>query len=277
MAEIIGPATILAHALPTGVDGTRVAQWMMKDGTNFQAFIAQLSQAVGGLNAELVQQWGWLFSLTEDMYMEYPDGGAITDLKQITDVDKVDVVSGSTIGHMIDLFPYGGGVGGSKRYFRDARASQVRSHIATLIRQAKWRFEKKLLTRLFTNTENAIGSAGYDVPFVRGTGGNVDYTPPAFAGEVFTSSHDHFVGVDSTSLGYDEVIEYLAETLVEHGHEAPFDMVVSKVQVDAGSYHALADFVELKSNVIQVIDRGGASTGNQFFAAGPAIYHLNHV
>ena len=270
MAEILGPATILALALPTGVDGTKVAQWQLRDGITWQQFVSEYSLALGGFNEEMVSMWGWLFGLVDEPFLEYEDGGAVTEAKDITDVDKVDSISGSTLGHMLDLRVYGTGVGGTKRYFRDKRSSQVAAHLRASVRQLRWRFEKKLLTRMFTNTENAIGSAGYDVPFVRGTGGNVDFTPPAFSGEVFTSSHDHFIGVDSDTKGFDDVIEELVEHLVEHGHMAPFDVIVAKADIDAGSYHALADFVELKAAVIQMIDRGGATSGNQFFSEGQA-------
>jgi hypothetical protein len=268
MAEILGPATILAFALPTGVDGDRIAKWQLRDGTSYQQVVQQTALALSDLNTEFTQRYGNWMSITEEMMMEYENGGSVTELREITDVDKVDVISGSTIGHMIDLKVYGGGVGGTKRYFRDARAAQVRSHVATLVRQAKWRFEKKLFNRFFTNTENAIGNSGYDVPFVRGSGGNVDFTPPPYHGEVFLSSHDHFIGLDSGSKGFDDVIEECIEHLAEHGHEAPFNMIVSKTDVDAGSYHALADFVELKSNVIINIDRGGSTSGNELYANG---------
>jgi hypothetical protein len=74
------------------------------------------------------------------------------------------------------------------------------STIRTIVNRATWRFERRLLTRLFTQAETQIGSAGYNVPFVRGTGGNVDYTPPAFSGKAFDTSHNHFLFVDSARI-----------------------------------------------------------------------------
>lgn len=270
MAEILGVQTILAHALPTGVDGARVAQWQLQDGITWQQFVTDYATALAGLNQELGAQWGWLFGLTEDVMLEYENGSSVTPARDVTDVDDYEASAGRTLGHMIDLRVYGDAVGGTKRYFRDLRSSQLSAHLRPSVRKLRWRFEQKLLNRMFTNTENAIGSAGYDVPFVRGTGGTVDFTPPAYGGEAFTSSHDHFLGIASGSKGFDAAIEETIETLVEHGHMAPFDMIVSKADVDGGSYHALTKFVELKSNVIQVIDRAGATSGAQFFADGQA-------
>lgn len=267
MAEVLGADTILALALPTGVDGDRIAQWAMRDGTTYQQVISSLSLALAGLNSELAQMHGFWMSLTEEPNFEYPDGGSVTDLPEITDVDDPDAISGTTLGHMIDLRVYGAAIGGSKRYFRDARMPRLRSSVKTLVLQAKHRFDKKLFTRFFSNTENAVGS-GYDVPFVRGTGGNVDYTPIAMGGEAFSSSHDHFIGLDSGSKGFDDVVEESIEHLAEHGHEGPYDMWVSKTDVDAGSYHSLADFIEFTAPVATRIDRGGSTTGNDFFAQG---------
>lgn len=268
MAQLLGADTILALALPTGVDADRIAKWTMQDGTTYQQFVQMLSLGLADLNQEFGNKWGYLFSITESPFMEYPDGSTTTALQMITDVDNVDAIHGTTIGHMIDLEVYGGAIGGSKRFFRDARMARIRSNVRTLVDRAKWRFELNLFTRLFTNTENAVGS-GYDVPFVRGTGGNVDFTPPAFSGETFATSHDHFLGVDSDTKGYDDVLEELVETLVEHGHDAPFDVIVSKTDIDAGSYQALAKWADLVDiPQLSMIDKGGLTTGNHFFANG---------
>lgn len=263
MAEVLGPMQIVQRALPTGVDGTKMAEWRMRDGTTFRDFVNRTALAIGDFNAELARRWSSFYYLTDMDILEYPDGGSVTALQLITDVDRVDMVHGQTIGHMLDLKPYGGAVGGSWRYFRDSREAQIVSTIRTIVRRAEWRFEQALLTRALTNTENAIGSAGYDVPWVRGTGGNVDYTPPAFGGEAFTSSHDHFV---YNNTGYGELLEAGAETLQEHGHMAPFDCLVSRA--DLASYTALPNFVKLVAPMVQIIDRGGESTSPRYFMAG---------
>lgn len=267
MAEVIGAQTILANALPTGVDGTRVARFVLRDGTTFQQTISNLAIAIGGLNTEFVNRYGYMMSVTEDVFMEYENGGAVTMAPVITDVSQIDAVGGTTIGHMIALAEYGRGIGGSGKYFRDLRASKLNADVAAIIRSIKWRFEYELMNRLFVNTEFPVGT-GYNVPFVNGSGGNVDYTPPGMNGEVFTSTHTHYLGINTATKGYDDALEEMAEHLFEHGHEAPFTAIVSKTDVDAGVYHALADFVELKANVVTMIDRGGATSGAENFATG---------
>lgn len=268
MAEVNGPMTVVQRALPTGVDGAKIAEWRMRDGVSVQQFISLVGTAIGGLNQEFVAKYGDLISITDMDHMEYPDGGAVTELPEVTDMDDPDMVSGTTIGHMIDLKVYGGAVGGSRRYFRDARTPQVMSTLRAIINRAKWRFEKKLFNRLLTNTENAIGSAGYDVPFVAGTAGNVDFTPPAYGGQTFTTSHNHFIGYNaSTPKTFADVLNGLAATLVEHGHQAPFKALVSLADIE--TYAALTKFVQLVNlAMIQQISLGGATSGNQMFANG---------
>jgi hypothetical protein len=272
MAEVLGVQTLQNLALPTGWDATKIAQWALRDGITYGELVNTLALALADFNQDMVNDWGWLFGLTEEIGMEYEQGGSVTEMPEITDLDTPPTVHGTTIGHMIDLKAYGRGIGGTKRYFRDARSAKVNAAISTLVRQARWRFEKKLLTRWFTNTENSIGSAGYDVPFVRGTGGNVDYAPPAFDGEAFTTSHDHYLGVDSDTYGYDGVLDQLAETLQEHGHNPPFTAMVSRT--DVASYLALTNFVEVVDPVVQMVDRAGATSGNQFFAVGQRAFGL---
>lgn len=265
MAEVLGPQTLLNRALPTGWDGSKLAQWALRDGVTYGELANQLSLALGDFNQEMVNDWGWLFFLTEEMGMEYENGGTVTEMPEITDLDKPEALHGTTIGHMIDLRAYGQGIGGSKRYFRDARSAKINAAISTLVRRARWRFETKLLTRWFTDTENLIGSAGYDVPFVQG-GGNVAFAPPAYDGEAFDSSHTHYLGLDSGSKDQDEVLNEMAETLQEHGHNPPYTALVSRA--DVASYMALTAFVEVVDPVVQMVDRAGATSGNQFFATG---------
>lgn len=263
MAEILGGRTILAGALPTGVDATRLAQWQLKSGTTWAEFLARTANALGAFNAELVQRWGDLIFITEEIMMEYPNGGAITESKVITDVDVVDPRHETTIGHMIDLLVYGDALGGTRRSFRDAREAQLRADIRGVVNRLRESFEKAVLTRLFSNSETAVGSSGYNVPFVRGTGGNVDFAPPAFGGETFTTSHDHYLGVDDDTYDYDDMLNQLAETLQEHGHEPPYIAICSRA--DVSTVVALTAYTQILSQNVIVVDRGGATSGNQFF------------
>ncbi len=271
MPEVLGPQTILSKALPTGVDAATVAQVMLRDGSDFGAFLNDLALAIGDFNQGFVEKWGGLFSITDEPYLEYPDGGAVTRMNALTDVSDPDAVHSTTAGHMLDIKPYGGALGGSWRFFRDARRAQLEAMIRTIMRQAEDRLEWELLNRLFVDTEYAVGTAGYNVGLVR-TGGNVSYTPPKYAGRDFTS-HTHFYGFDSDTAPIKtlaDVLDSLADSVAEHGHEPPFTAIVARA--DFPTYRGLANYVDFVAPVIQMVDKGGATSGASFFATGqPAI------
>lgn len=271
MPEVLGPQTILSKALPTGVDAATVAQVMLRDGSDFGAFLNDLALAIGDFNQQFVDKWGGLFSITEEAYLEYPDGGAVTRMAQLTDVSDPDAVHSTTAGHMLDIKPFGGALGGSWRFFRDARRAQLEAMIRTIMRQAEDRLEWELLHRLFVDLEVAVGSGGYNVGFVR-TGGSVSYTPPKYAGRDF-SNHSHYIAFDSDAdpaATFANVLHDLSDTVAEHGHEPPFTAVVSRT--DFPTYRALSNYVDFVAPVIQMVDKGGSSSGASFFATGqPAI------
>ena len=171
---------------------------------------------------------GLAFLLTEELAMEYENGGAVTVMTELTDQDRAQPLKGTTLGHMIDLRAYGEAIGGTRRYMRDVRSAKIRAAISNIVRRGRWRFENLLINRIFSITENAIGSAGYDVPFVRGTGGSVDYAPPGWDGEAFTTSHNHYLGTDSDSKTAADALNDMAETLQEHGHVPPYTAMVSR-------------------------------------------------
>jgi hypothetical protein len=254
MAEILGAMDILNKALPTGADGTRLAQWELRANRTFGDYMQDVARAL------------WLAFITEEQLFEYMTGGSVTATPIATDLDVPDLSHAETISHMIDLFPRVETIGGTKYFFRDGREATMTAAIRSKVDRLSWAFEQTLLNRLFLPTEAAIGSSGYNVGFTYGTTGNVDFTPPAFGGEAFASSHSHYLGIDSDSYGYDDALNQMSEHLEEHGHVAPFTAIVSRA--DVASYHALPDFVEPLDNSVVIVDRGTttADTGAALFS-----------
>jgi len=263
MTEILGPSDIANLALPDGIDAGVILKWMLKEGVTFEQFLSATAQALGSFNSDMVNLWGWSFSITDQLYTEYEQGGAVTELPEITDYTVVDEVHGDTIGHMLPIRSYGGALGGTWMYFRDTRQAKIVASIRRIVLRARKRFEKKLLTRLCTDTETVIGSAGYDVPFVNGGRAQIDFIPPSYDGVDFASSHDHFVGVDSDTATRADMIEAMAAHLYEHGHLAPYRLTVSSLDVSA--FSLLANWVKVVSSSVQMIDMGGATSGPQLF------------
>lgn len=264
MAQIPGPLTTLNHALPLGLDPARLAQGRFaKDSKrNYEQMRQLLAARIDARNSEKLAMWGPLIGITTDDYFEYPTGGSIVAAANITDLDRVQPMKAETVGHMIDLQPYGVAIGGSDRYFRDAREVQVLAAIQTNLDSLDMRLEQTILTRAMTSTETLLGSSGYSVGFASASA-SLSFTPPSYGGTNFASSHTHYVGYDTGSKTMADVLDGLAVHVNEHGHQAPFNALVS--QADVALFRALASFVlPVSSSVIQ-IDRGGGTTGPAYF------------
>jgi hypothetical protein len=277
MAEILGPLTIQDKALPVGVDGARIAQWMLSDSMSYGELVNQVSLALGEANQKLFSKWSWLFNITQEIFMEYPNGGTVHPMTKLTDVDRHPIFHGTTIGHMLPIDFYGDAVGGTWRYFRNKRPAQIMAAITNVVNRGIWAFEQGLLSRIFTIEETAIGSAGYNVPFVRGTGGAVDFAPPAYDGTSFATSHNHYLGydIDTGPDTLDDLLEGMAATLAEHGHLAPFTALVSRANI--ATYQAFTNFVTIVDPTVTYIDRAGATTGSQLFVRGQRdIAHIGY-
>lgn len=268
MTEIKGVLTTLNHQLPDGLDAVRLAQWQMREGTDYLTFRNQIAAAFDGLNAEILEAWGDLVYVTNNDHFEYPNGGAVTDMADVTELDRVEPRKGSTVGHMIDLRRKADGIGGSKYYFRDTRMAVITASIRDITQRGRQTLEKAVLTRAMTSSENLLGTSGYDVGFASASG-SVTYTPPAYGGSTFTSSHTHYVGFASASKGFNDMLDELAEHLHEHGHGEPFIAYVAASDVKA-NYATLKGFSKPISDRIVVVDRGNetATAGNAFFERG---------
>lgn len=267
MVEIAGVSTLAQTALPTGVDGDRIARFMLQDGQSFGDTLALLSQSIAGLNQSLIAKYGFMMYPTDETFFEYEQGGSVTRAPIVTDLSNIEIVGGDTIGHMIAINEHGSAVGGSYKYFSRARSSKLISDVRKVTRRIEWAIEYDLINRLFVNTEYAVGSAGYNVGFVNGTAGNVDYTPPAMHGEVFANTHSHYIGIDSDTKGFDDAIEEIVEHLAEHGHTAPYELIVSRADYNTGTYAALSGYSELKPETMMV-DGAGLTGINRFYMNG---------
>lgn len=262
MADYTGVLTTLSHALPTGIDPTRLAQWRMRNGRSYEAVRSDIAAALDGVNSDILSAWGGLVYVTTEDYVEYQDGGGTGDMIDVTDLDRVEPKRGETKGHMIDLREKGDAIGGTEKFFRDARESVITASVAGMVQRGRNTLEKDILNRAMTNTVNAVGSAGYDLPFANASA-TVTWTPPAYGGASFASSHTHFTGYDSGSLNIGSMLTDLASEVHEHGHAGPFDAYVS--EADVSTIRGLTNYVQ---PVRFQVERGGETSGNRYFTNG---------
>lgn len=266
MPDISGVLTTLNHALPAGLNGTRLAQWRLRNGRTYDQVRADVAAALDETNRMLLERWGDLVFVTTDDYFEYPSGGEVSDMPVLTDLDRPIPRKGGTSGHHLPLRERGAAIGGSERFFRDARETVITATLYDRVQSGLNAFEKDVLTRALSNSENLIsGTNGYEVGFASGST-SVTYAPPAYGGSVFLTTHNHYVGFDSSSNTFANVFNELARTVQEHGHEGPFIAYVS--ETDVNTHRALADYVRPTEDRIVIIDRGGATTGSAFYTNG---------
>lgn len=265
MTEILGAATLMNLALPTGWDPTEVAKWGNRQGFSGEQLINDASLAIAQINQEMADRWGFLMALTEEDKFEYPNGGAVTGAKAVTDVSKTDPIHGDVIGHQIELAVYESATSGTMRFLQDARQAAVNAMVRVMVNQVREIIEWKIINRLFVNTEVQIGTSGYNVGFVTSSG-NVVFTPHQYAGQTF-ASHTHYSGYNSSaSATLATMLDDQAEELAEHGHAPTFTAIVSRA--DIGTYRGLTNFVQLNAPVVNIVDRGSSTSGAQFYAQG---------
>lgn len=264
--SIRGILTTRNYQLPVGLDGTRLAQWQLRDGSTYAETRALIAAAFDGYNEEALTVWDDLITVTPEDHFEYPNGGTVIEMvKRVSGETRPPLVSGFTTGHMIDLAIWWQGIGGDEYFFRDARRPTILASVSGLAQSGRNLFDKALLVRAMTTTENLLGTNGYDVPFCNGSPGTLKFAPQQWNGQVFQDTHNHYLAFDSGSKTYDDVFTSLAQTVNEHGHNGPYTAFVS--EGDVPTIRALTNYIKPVNN-INIIDRGGLTTGAQYFENG---------
>lgn len=266
MADVRGVLTQLNHALPSGVDPTRLAQWRLKEGSSYSEFRSMVANAIDGVNGEILSRWGDLIHVTFDDYLEYPTGGTIVDMPETSDLDVLDAYKGETVAHMIDLKTREFRIASSKKFLMDVRQPVLQATVINRIQSYRNLIEKAVLTRALTNTSNLLGASGYDVGWADASG-TITYAPMPFGGNTFATTHNHYIGYNSSSSKtLADAFDGLAATLSEHGHEQPYTAYVA--EADVTTIRGLTNYIRPTRQSVVTIDRGGATSGNQFFATG---------
>src|SRR5258708_5900417 len=185
--------------LPIGLDGSRLALWRLRNGRTYEQVRSMTANGFQDYKEEMLTVWSDVVTVTDRDYFRYPNGGTLIAMAQRAGGEKTETVRGFNSGHMINLQPYGQGVGGDWRYFRDTVEEEVLATVRAIVQSGRNLFDGALLTRAMTTTENLLGTSGYDVPFCNGnpTVSGIVYTPPQWNGKVFDTTHTHYQNFDS--------------------------------------------------------------------------------
>lgn len=218
-------------ALPSYWDAAELSKWRLADGTTYDQFIADAGRGLALVNSSLTADplISSLISLTDEMSVEYRVG-ATTGMQDHTEYARPDQRRGATTGHMLPLKAYDRGMGWTWDFLRKARRVQLDTDVAEVVKDIQDNWQKKILTRLFKSTYDAVGSSGRSMPLADGGTADAAYVPIAVPsrGGTFTYTHDHIVSVNGiTQTLFEPVVAYL----YEHGYDAPYDLLVAYADI----------------------------------------------
>jgi len=248
MAILYGPRDLKDRVLGDGWDAIELTKLRTEGNVSIEQITNLLVGAVSALNAELLNDpiMGQLFNVTLEPAIEYRQGST-NEVVDFAEYAPADAQRGDTQGHMIPrkekVYP----LDWTWSYLRKARMPQIVADVDALI--ASWRnaWEKALLTR-FTNMADetgvakGLGSTGISPGFCHTAGSTgVDFTPPSYEGQTFTSTHEHYNYTNGvTAANYTTAIQAMTAHLFEHGHAAPYVLMISLTQ--KGTISGLTDF-----------------------------------
>lgn len=259
---VIGPRAAIDLALPTGIDASAILTFLMRSGKTAREIIAEAAAIIGAVNDELEARYGGIWYRTPMQYAMYALGGTARKTPTKVEFKQADPVRSDIIGHLLPLLDYEDAIGWTPIYLRDAYDAQITADLQLIADSWRNRVDSDVLTRIFSNAEVQIGTAGWSVPWAIGTGTNVNYIPPQYRSNQFTSSHTHFLYLNATwnASGAATLLENMVKELVHHGHSGRLVALVS--QADVAIYAAIPSpkFVKFIPADVTIVSGGSTAS-----------------
>ena len=233
-----GPRSTTELALPAGWDATELAKFPLADGTTYADVAADMQAAVNALNAEINSDplWASLVSYTDQPELEYRVGSS-NGFEEHTEFGRPDPKRGDTIGHMLPLRKYDRFLAWTADFLEEARMPQIEADIADAIKDARDLYRVRVLTRLLQRGDDSgankgLGTGGYSPGFATTAAStNVDFVPPAWGGNTFSNTHEHYVAIAGGAFTAAVFQDARAE-LREHGHEPTYRFLIGLSDMD---------------------------------------------
>lgn len=277
----LGPRDTSSLTILTGWDASELKNYQLQDGTTFAAIVAQMNAGLGALNAELYNDplWSSILSYQTDPEVEYRSGAG-NAMERHTEYSRPNAQRAATTGHMLPLLSWDIGLGWTWDYLRKARMTQIQADMSAAFQGVRDNWRVQVLTRIFKRGDDSgaalgLGSSGYSAGFATDAGStDVDFVPPAFGGNTFTSAHEHYVGIGGGAFTL-AAFQDAKDELREHGHEPGamgFDFWIGKNSEAA--VRALTDFVPVASsniaysNTVSLATLGAEADMNQSYYIG---------
>ncbi len=257
VSHVLGVRSAVDLVTPTGVDSDLIFKFMVLRGKkSAEQVVAEAAAAVGAANQYLANTYGGLFTVTDSMYSFTRQGETARSMTpKSAEFANPDPVRSDNIGHMLPLTDYKDALGWTPEYLRDAFEMQLVSDVQFITERWINRIDFQVIKRMLTTTENAVGAAGYDVPWAIGTGVNVNYIPPQYGAKVFDANHTHFIWKDAATDDRIDLLNAMQNELRHHGHRGNLVALIPDSEVE--TYKALTGFVKIRPPQVQY---GGGST-----------------
>lgn len=250
----LGPRDTSLLVLHTGWDATELKNFELEDGTTVDEIFSRLGAALAALNVEFRSGlWASLASFTDQPEVSYRVGTS-NGMTRHTEYGRPDEARAETEGHMLPLIPWDRALGWTWDYLRKARLTDIEADIADAVKDVRDKYRTQILSRCLkrgddSGDNNGLGTSGYSPGFATAAAStNVDFTPPANSGLEFDSNHEHYVGIAGGSYT-NAVFEDAYDELREHGHEPPFDFLVSNS--DRTVIEALSKFTKASDPLVE--------------------------
>ncbi len=250
---ILGPSSLMDIALPTGLDAATILNFEMRDGMTPEEVIALAATTIGEVNQELEAQYGGLVLFTDQLSARYRQASGSRRKTPIKSEFKgPDPIRSDSVGHMFTVAPLADAVAWSADYLREAHRMDVSFDLQEIRDSWRDRVDFDVITRMFSNTDIAVGSSGFSPGWAIGTGTSLNYIPPNWRGYSFDSTHTHFKRTNG-AISNTNVVTALNDMVIElshHGHTGNKVALVSKD--DVTKYTTMAGFINLYPSNVEV-------------------------
>lgn len=242
------------NVILTGIDAALLEKFRLADGTTYATVVAMAEARLSAFNSTLTGDrfWGMLTSYTDRPDTRYAVGNT-AEMVAHTEYGRPDPNRAELAGHMLPLRKWDYALGWTADYLEEARLEDVEQDLGLALAAAETTWRKRLLTRLLkrgddSGTVNGLSTTGLSPGFATDAGSTgVDFAPPSYAGTSFTTAHEHYVpdagGAFTTAIFTDAASE-----LREHGHEPPYEFLLSPS--DESVVVALAEFLSVNEALI---------------------------
>lgn len=247
LGSVWGPRALIDLAVPTGLDGSVLFQFELQKIQNFtpQDILTRAAQAIGAVNERLTARYGGMIMFKEMMHAIYEQGeGSRSMTPKRVEFSSPDGVRSDTIGHMIEVEEYEDEISWTRSWLERAYLEQINADLNKIARRWENRVDYEILWRALFTTEKSVGSAGYNVGWVNGGSGNVDFVPPEYQGKTFDATHDHYLAQSGdTSADVQTLLKNMVATMRHHGHRGLLTALVS--DDDVAKYTGMENFIRL--------------------------------